>query len=210
MVINRNNMHDFPSSDIFKWMTKTFIAVILVTNTSPIMMVIFNMAQSAIANVAGVILTDTAIGVDTLESLRESLLAMDIRSLLGLYLQSFFMGLTVCIFIIVYDRMLEIYLMTALGAIPIAIMSSKEWNMGQSYIKSLLALMFQGLFIVVCVGIYAVLIQSIATDVDPIKAVCTCIMYTVLLCFSLFKKGNACKEYILSTFSLLYNSIKGG
>ena len=199
MVIDRNNMHDFPPSDIFKWMMKTFIAVVLVTNTFPIMMGIFDVAQSVISNTAGVILTDTAVGVDTLEALRESLLEMDIGSLLGLYLQSFLMGiimwaLTVCIFIIVYGRMLEIYLMTSLGAIPIATMTSKEWNMGQNYIKALLALAFQGFLIMVCVGIYAVLIQSIATDGDPIGAIWTCMMYTVLLCFALFKTGTLAKS----------------
>ena len=199
MVIDRNNLHDFPPSDIFKWMMKTFIAVVLVTNTFPVMMGIFDVAQSVISDAAGVILTDTAVGVDTLETLRESLLEMDIGSLLGLYLQSFLMGiimwaLTVCIFIIVYGRMLEIYLMTSLGAIPIATMQSKEWNMGQNNIKALLALAFQGFLIMVCVGIYAVLIQSIATDGDPIGAIWTCMMYTVLLCFALFKTGTLAKS----------------
>lgn len=199
MVIDRNNMHDFPPSDIFKWMMKTFIAVVLVTNTFPIMMGIFDVAQSVISNAAGVIIGDTAVGVETLDVLRESLLEMDIGSLLGLYLQSFFMGiimwaLSVCIFIIVYGRMLEIYLMTSLGAIPIATMSSKEWNMGNNYLKALLALAFQGFLIMVCVGIYAVLIQSITTGDDPIKAIWTCMMYTVLLCFSLFKTGTLAKS----------------
>ena len=199
MVIDRNNMHDFPPSDIFKWMMKTFIAVVLVTNTFPIMMGIFDVAQSVISNAAGVIVGDTAVGVETLDALRESLLEMDIGSLLGLYLQSFFMGiimwaLSVCIFIIVYGRMLEIYLMTSLGAIPIATMSSKEWNMGNNYLKALLALAFQGFLIMVCVGIYAVLIQSITTGDDPIKAIWTCMMCTVLLCFSLFKTGTLAKS----------------
>lgn len=199
MIIDRNNMHDFPPSDLFKWMMKTVIAVSLVTNTFPIMMGIFDVAQSVIADAAGVIISDTTIGVNTLDTLRESLMEMNIGSLLGLYLQSFIMGivmwaLSVCIFIIVYGRMLEIYLMTSLGAIPIATMQSKEWNMGQNYIKALLALAFQGFLIMVCVGIYAVLIESIATDGDPIGAIWTCMMYTVLLCFSLFKTSSMAKS----------------
>ena len=199
MIIDRNNMHDFPPSDIFKWMMKTFIAVTLVTSTFPIMVGIFEVAQSVISDSAGVIIEDTAVGLDTLDALRESLLEENIGYLLGLYLQSFVMGivmwaLTVCIFIIVYGRMLEIYLMISLGAIPIATMQSKEWNMGQNYIKALLALAFQGFLIMVCVGIYAVLIQSIATDGDPINAIWTCMMYTVLLCFSLFKTGTLAKQ----------------
>jgi len=178
---------------------KTFIAVVLVTNTFPIMMGIFDVAQSVISNAAGVILTDTAIGVETIDALRDSLLEMNIGTLLGLYLQSSFMGLimwglSACIFVIVYGRMLEIYLMTSLGAIPIATMQSKEWNMGNNYLKALLALAFQGFLIMVCVGIYAVLIKTIATDGDPIKAIWTCMMYTVLLCFALFKTGTLAKS----------------
>ena len=199
MIIDRNNMHDFPPSDIFKWIMKTFMAVTLVTNTFPIIMGIFQMAQHVISNAAGVILTDSAIGVDTIDALGESLLEMNIGVLLGLYLQSFLMsimmwGLSICIFIIVYGRMLEIYLMTSLGAIPLATMTSKEFNLGQNYLKSLLALGFQGFLIMVCVGIYAVLIQSIATDGDPIGAIWTCMSYTVLLCFSLFKTGTLAKS----------------
>ena len=126
-------------------------------------------------------------------------MVMEVGPLLGLYLQSFIMGdvmwgLTICIFIIVYGHMLEIYLMISLGAIPIATMQSKEWNLGQNYIKTLLALSFQVFLIIVCMGIYAVLIESIATDGDPINAIWTCMMYTVLLCFSLFKTGTLAKS----------------
>ena len=164
-----------------------------------ILLLFFGAFSLAYTNAAGVIIIDTAIGVETIDALRESLLEMDIGTLLGLYLQSFLMGiimwaLSVCVFIIVYGRMLEIYLMISLGAIPIATMQSKEWNMGQNYLKALLALAFQGFLIMVCVGIYAVLIQSIATDGDPIGAIWTCMMYTVLLCFSLFKTGTLAKS----------------
>lgn len=200
MIIEKNNMNDFPPSDVFKWIFKTFIAINIVTNTFPIIMAIFDVAQSVVSSAAGVILTDTTIGVDTLINLETSLNAMDIGSLLGLFIQSFLFGLimwalSICIFIIVYGRMLEIYLMVSLGAIPLATFGNKEWSgMGQNYVKSICALAFQGFLIMVCMGIYAVLIQSIATDGDPIGAIWTCIMYTVLLCFTLFKTGTLSKQ----------------
>lgn len=200
MIIEKNNMNDFPPSDVFKWIFKTFIAISIVTNTFPIIMAIFDVAQSVIGSAAGVILTDTTIGVDTLTNLETSLNAMEIGPLLGLFIQSFLFGLimwalSICIFIIVYGRMLEIYLMVSLGAIPLATFGNKEWSgMGQNYVKSICALAFQGFLIMVCVGIYAVLIQSIATDGDPIGAIWTCIMYTVLLCFTLFKTGTLSKQ----------------
>ncbi len=200
MVIEKNNMNDFPPSDVFKWIFKTFIAVTIVTNTFPIIMAIFDVAQSVVQSASGVILADTAIGQNTLTNLETSLEAMDIGPLLGLYMQSFVMGLimwalSVCIFIIVYGRMLEIYLMTSLGAIPLATMGNKEWSsMGQNYLKALCALAFQGFLIMVCVGIYAVLISSIATGGDPIASIWTCMMYTVLLCFTLFKTGSLSKS----------------
>lgn len=200
MVIEKNNMNDFPPSDVFKWIFKTFIAVTIVTNTFPIIMAIFDVAQSVVQSASGVILTDTAIGQNALDNLETSLETMDVGPLLGLYMQSFVMGvimwaLSVCIFIIVYGRMLEIYLMTSLGAIPLATMGNKEWSsMGQNYLKALCALAFQGFLIMVCVGIYAVLISSIATSGDPIASIWTCMMYTVLLCFSLFKTGTLSKS----------------
>lgn len=200
MIIEKNNMNDFPPSDVFKWIFKTFIAISIVTNTFPIIMAIFDVAQSVVGSAAGVILADTAIGVDTLTTLETSLEAMEIGPLIGLFIQSFLFGLimwalSVCIFVIVYGRMLEIYLMISLGAIPLATFGNKEWSgMGQNYIKSICALAFQGFLIMVCVGIYAVLIQSIATDGDPIGAIWTCIMYTVLLCFTLFKTGTLSKQ----------------
>lgn len=200
MIIEKNNMNDFPPSDVFKWIFKTFIAISIVTNTFPIIMAIFDVAQSVVSSAAGVILTDTTIGADTLTSLETSLNAMEIGPLLGLFIQSFLFGLimwalSICIFIIVYGRMLEIYLMVSLGAIPLATFGNKEWSgMGQNYVKSICALAFQGFLIMVCVGIYAVLIQSIATDGDPIGAIWTCIMYTVLLCFTLFKTGTLSKQ----------------
>jgi hypothetical protein len=111
-----------------------------------------------------------------------------------------FVGLTmhvlsICIFIVIYGRMIEIYLMTSVAPIPFATMSNKEWgSMGQNYLKSLFALGFQAFLIMVCVGIYAVLVQSIATDTDIMGAIWTCVGYTVLLCFTLFKTGSLAKS----------------
>ncbi|MFI3202016.1 MAG: CD0415/CD1112 family protein [Eubacteriales bacterium] len=198
MIIDRNNLNDFPPSDIFKWIMKTFIAVTIVTNTFPIVMGIFDVSQSVVNSAAGVIITDTSVSVDNLDTFRTSLEAMNIGALLGLYLQSFLIGfcmniLTICIFIIVYGRMIEIYLMTSLAPIPLATMTCKEWNIGQNYIKSMLALAFQAFLIMVCIGIYAVLVQSIVISGEPFAAIWTCVGYTVLLCFALFKTGTLSK-----------------
>ena len=104
-------------------------------------------------------------------------------------------ALTICIFVVIYGRMIEIYLMTSLGAIPFATMVNREWGgMGQNYLKSMLALGFQAFLIMVCVGIYAVLVQSIVTDSDIMGAIWTCVGYTVLLCFTLFKTGSLSKS----------------
>jgi hypothetical protein len=128
------------------------------------------------------------------------LMEMELGPLLGIWLQSMFIGLTmnaltICIFVVIYGRMIEIYLMTSLGAIPFATMVNREWGgMGQNYLKSMLALGFQAFLIMVCVGIYAVLVQSIATDSDIMGAIWTCVGYTVLLCFTLFKTGSLSKS----------------
>jgi len=201
MVIDKNNLHDIDTWLFFKWIFKTFVAVLLVTNTFNIVMGVFDMAQSVVNSSAGVIISDASIDItSTIADLETRLQAMELGPLFGLWFQSMFVGLTmkalsICIFIVIYGRMIEIYLMTSIGPIPIATMVNKEWGgMGQNYLKSLLALGFQAFLIMVCVGIYAVLVQSIATDADIIGAIWSCVGYTVLLCFTLFKTGSLAKS----------------
>lgn len=200
MIMERNNMHDFETFMFFKWIFKTFIAITLVTNTWNIVMAVFDVAQSVVNSAAGVIVTDASIDLTTIiTDLEAQLLAMEIGPLLSLWIQSTLMGilshvLTICIFIIVFGRMIEIYLVTSLAPIPMATMTNREWGqMGQNYLRSLFALGFQAFLIIVCVAIYAVLVRSISVGTDVIAALWTCIGYTVLLCFSLFKTASVSK-----------------
>lgn len=200
MVIDRNNLHEMDTWMFFKWVFKTFVAVLLVTNTFNIIMGVFDVAQHVVNQSAGVIISDAGIDLaSAIPDMETRLQAMELGPLFGLWFQSIFVGITmkalsVCIFIIIYGRMLEIYLMTSLGPIPLATMVNREWGgMGQNYLKSLLALGFQAFLIMVCVGIYAVLVQNIATETDIIAAIWACMGYTVLLCFTLFKTGSLSK-----------------
>ena len=201
MVIEKNNLHDIETFMFFKWIFKTFVAVLIITNTFNIIMGIFDMSQHVVSNAAGVIISETNIDITTvIASMEERLKEMDLGPLLGLWLQSTLIGITmhalsICIFVIIYGRMIEIYLMTSMGAIPFATMVNREWGgMGQNYLRAMFALGFQAFLIMVCVGIYAVLVQSIAIEEDIIKAVWTCVGYTVLLCFSLFKTSSMAKS----------------
>ena len=201
MVIEKNNLNDIETFMFFKWIFKTFVAVMIVTNTFNIIMGIFDMSQHVVSNAAGVIISDTSIDITaSIADMETRLMEMELGPLLGIWLQSMFIGLTmnaltICIFVVIYGRMIEIYLMTSLGAIPFATMVNREWGgMGQNYLKSMLALGFQAFLIMVCVGIYAVLVQSIATDSDIMAAIWTCVGYTVLLCFTLFKTGSLSKS----------------
>ena len=201
MVIDRNNLHDIDTWIFFKWIFKTFVAVLLVTHTFDIVMGIFDMAQSVVNSASGVISADASVDLaTTVADLQTRLTAMELGPLFGLWFQSLFIGFTmqalsICIFLVIYGRMIEIYLVTSVGPIPMATMVNREWgSMGQNYLRSLLALAFQAFLIMVCVGIYAVLVQNIATETDIIKAVWTTLGYTVLLCFTLFKPGSLAKS----------------
>lgn len=200
MVTEKNNMHDIDTFMFFRWVFKTFAAVLVVTNTWNIVMGIFDMAQQVVNQSAGVIISQTSIDItSTVADLETRLAELSIGGLLGLWFQSLFVGLTmnilsVCIMLVIYGRMIEIYLVTSLGPIPLATMANSEWRgMGQNYLKSLLALGFQAFLIMVCVGIYAVLIQTISTTGDISGAIWACMGYTVLLCFTLFKTGSISK-----------------
>lgn len=201
LVLEKNNMQSFETWVFFKWMFKTFCAVIIVTNTWDIIMGIFDAAQSVVNSAAGVISADTAIDLtQVIGNLEGRLQEMEIGPLLGLWFQTLFVGVTIqalsiCIFVIVYGRMMEIYIVTSLAPIPMATMMNHDWGqMGQNYLKSLFALGFQAFLIIVCVAIYAVLVHTIAVETDVVAAIWTCIGYTVLLCFSLFKSGGVAKQ----------------
>lgn len=201
MVVDRNNMNDFDVGQIVKWVCKSFFAIILVTSTWDIVMGIFDLAQAVVNNAAGVIISDTSLDLNSvITDMEARLMEMDIGPLFSLWIQSALIGilswiLTICIFIIVYGRMIEIYLVTSIAPIPMATMGNREWSqMGQNYLRSLFALGFQAFLIVVCVGVYAVLVQSIAVETDVIKAIWTSIGYTVLLCFTLFKTSSLSKS----------------
>ena len=201
MVVDRNNMNDFDVGQIVKWVCKSFFAIILVTSTWDIVMGIFDLAQTVVNNAAGVIISDTSLDLNNvITDMEARLMEMDIGPLFSLWIQSALIGilswiLTICIFIIVYGRMIEIYLVTSIAPIPMATMGNREWSqMGQNYLRSLFALGFQAFLIIVCVAVYAVLVQSIAVETDVIKAIWTCIGYTVLLCFTLFKTSSLSKS----------------
>ncbi len=202
LVSDKNNMHgDVDTWMFFKWIFKTACAILIVTNTWNIVMGVFDVGQGVVNSAAGVIANDTSIDINSVVvDLETRLMEMDIGPLLGLWFQSLFVGictwaLTICIFIITYGRMIEIYLVTSVAPIPMATMVSKEsGNMGQNYLRSLFALAFQAFLIIVCVAIYAALVQNIAVDTDISTAIWTCMGYTVLLCFTLFKTGSMAKS----------------
>ena len=200
LLIEKNNLHDLDYWIFFKWIFKTACAILVLSNTFNIVNAVFDVSQSVIARAGGVIQGSTDITPTMLDSLEATLEAMGIGSLLGLFMQSLLIHVTmwalnIIIFVIVYGRMLEIYMMTSLAPIPVATLANREvGSMGQNYLKSLFAVGFQGLLILLCVGIYAVLVQSIATTGDLIGAIWSCVGYTVLLAFMLFKTGSIAKS----------------
>lgn len=179
---------------------RAFVAVMLITNTFNITMAVFDVAQHVVNASGGIIAGNTAIDASGLEALEETLQGMDLGPLIGLLLQSFVVQITmsalaIIIFVIVYGRMIEIYLMVSLAPIPFSTFANREQNqIGQNYLRSLFALGFQGFLIIICVGIYAVLVQSLAFTDDIIADIWGIMGYTVLLCFTLFKTGTLAKS----------------
>lgn len=202
LVISHNNLANFETWIFWKWIFKTFVAVTLITNTMNITMAVFDVAQHVISNAGGIISGSTAIDASTLASMESTLETMEVPALLSIFLQSLIVQfliylLSALIFVIVYARMIEIYLMVSLAPIPFATFGNREQSMiGQNYLRSLFALGFQGFLIMVCVGIYAVLIQSVAFTTDIIGSLWGVMGYTVLLAFTLFKTGAVAKSVL--------------
>ena len=197
LITDRNNLNDVDTWMFFKWVFKSAAAVLIVSNTWTIVMGIFDAAQSVVNGAAGVMIGNTSIDISSVVTDLESrLIEMDVGPLLGLWFQSLFVGIctwaiTICIFIVIYGRMIEVYLVTSVAPIPMATMANREWGqMGQNYLRTLLALGFQAFLIMVCVAIYSVLVQNISVSTDISTAIWTCMGYTVLLCFCLFKTSS--------------------
>lgn len=200
MLIEHNNLANFETWTFFKWVFKTFLAVTLISNTFNITMAVFDVAQQVISRSGGLISGSTSVSDATLTAMQATLEGMDLGPLLGLYLQTFvvqvtMLALSAIIFVIVYSRMVEIYLMVSLAPIPFATFGNHEQShTGQNYLRSLFALGFQGFLIMICVGIYAVLIQNLSFSDNIISSIWGVMGYTVLLAFTLFKTGSLAKS----------------
>lgn len=198
MIIDQNNMHNFDTFNLYKWVFKTFCAVLILTHTFDIVMGVFELAQTVVNQSAGLIQGSLDLSA-TLADLDTQLEAMGIWELLGLWLETNIISLcikaiSIAIFVVIYGRMLEIYLTVSIAPIPFSTMVNREWGqIGNNYLKTLFALAFQGFLIMVCVAIYAILIATIASADSIHAAIWGTAGYTALLCFSLLKTGSLSK-----------------
>lgn len=199
LVTDNNNLANIDIWILFKWIFKTAIAAMIVSNTFNIVMAVFDLGQYVVSSSAGIIQGTTAIDASTIGDIKTELEAMELGPLLGLCIEVMLLSialkiLAAIIFVIVYGRMLEIYLMTSLAPIPMATLANREQSMvGQNFFRSILALAFQGFLMMVCIGIYALLIQSFSVSGDMLKDFWKVVGYTILLAFSLFKTGSLSK-----------------
>ena len=203
MLMEKNNFHDFETYAIYKWILKAFIAVYLVTHTFDITMAIFEVTQNMVQQSSGIITGSTSIDFATvIGDVSTQLEAMGIGELFGLLVETMLLKITMpilsfCVMIVLVGRMIEIYIYCSVGAIPFATMTNREWGqMGNNYLRGLVALGLQGFFIMICVAIYAVLVGQITSGTNIHLAIWQCAGYTVLLCFSLFKTGAVSKSIL--------------
>jgi hypothetical protein len=201
MITEKNNLHDMDTWMFFKWFFKAAVAIYLVTNTFDIVMAVFDIGQNVVAGAAGVISGNTNIDIaSTLDMMRDGMEAMGVGELLGLAVETLIISLclkimSILITVILYGRMIEIYCTVSIAPIPIATMSNREWgSIGSNYLKGLFALAFQGFLIMVCVGIYAVLVNNMIIASNIHSALFSVAAYTVILCFSLLKSGSLAKS----------------
>jgi len=205
MITEKNSFSDNVDTFMFfKWIFKAWVAVLIVTHTFQITMAVFDLAQHVVSGAAGVISGNTAIDIDAAIAAMD-LEAMGIPELLLLMVQSTVVrfalqAMGIIITVILYGRMIEIFLTSSVAPIPLATMTSKEWgNMGQNYLRTLFALGFQGFFLMVCVGIYAVLVNDMIVSDNVNTAMLMVAAYTVILCFAMMKSGSLAKSIFNAT-----------
>jgi len=201
MVIDKNSMHEVDTFMFFKWFFKAWVAVLIVAHTFDITMAVFDVAQHIVSGAAGVIHGSTAINIDAAIAAM-NLEAYGIPELLLLTLETFIVSfclkiMSVIITVILYGRMIEIYLTCSVAPIPLATMANKEWGQtGNNFLRGLLALGIQGFFLMVCVGIYAVLVNDMIIATDVHSAIYSVAAYTVMLCFAMMKSGSLAKSIL--------------
>ena len=203
MITDRNNLHDLDTWIFFKWIFKAFIAVTIISNTWNIVMATFDVAQHMVNQASGVISSEASIDISSnIESMMFGIEEKEISALLGLMLETtiarFAMNaISILITVILYGRMIEIYLVSSVAPIPMATLANKEWGQtGTNYFKGLFALAIQAFFIMVCVGIYAVLVRTLTVTDNIHASILMILTYTVLLCFSLFKTGSLARSVL--------------
>ncbi len=202
IIMSYNNLASFETWFIYKWVFKTFVAVELITHTFDFTMAVFDVAQHVILNAGGVIAGSVAVDASGLAAVESSLEDMSIWALIALFMQIYViqfvtMLLSKLIFVLIYCRMIEIYMYVSMAPIPFATLGNKEQGqIGQNYIRSLFALGFQGFLIMICVGIYAMLIQTCTFSSDIIGSIWGVLGYTLLLAFSIFKSGAVAKSVL--------------
>lgn len=201
MVMEKNNLHEFETFLFFKYIFKMWVAVYLLTHVFDITLAVFDVAQHVVNKSANVITGSTAIDVSTtITSMLEMLEEMELGGLIALMMETMLISLcmkimSILITVILYGRMIEIYLYTSVSPIPFATFTNREWgSIGTNYVRGLLALGFQGFFIMVCVAIYSVLVNSMTIAENIHTALFSIAAYTVILCFSLFKTGTLSKS----------------
>lgn len=201
MLTERNNLHDVDTWMFFKYFFKMWVAVFLVTNTWTITMAVFDVGQSVVNSAAGAIDGTTTIDISALTAtINTTMESMELGELFVLMLETFILSfcmkiMSVLITVIMYGRMIEIYLYTSVAPIPFATMSNREWGqMGTNYFRGLFALAFQAFLMMVCVGIYAALVASIQLTSNIHSALFGIAAYTIILCFSLLKTGSLSKQ----------------
>ena len=200
VITEKNNMHDIDTFIFFKYIFKACVAVYLLSNTFNITMAVFDVAQSVVNSAGGIIAGNTNIDISsTIATMQTEMQTMELGGLVQLALETMIVSLclkimSILITVILYGRMIEIYLTVSVSPIPFATMTNREWgNIGTNYFKSLFALGFQGFFMMVCVAIYAVLVNSMTVSADIHAALFSIAAYTVILCFSLMKTGSLSK-----------------
>ncbi len=203
MIMEKNNMHDIDTFMFFKYLFKACVAVYIVTHTFDITMAVFDLGQYIVTRSAGVIGANTNIDISAaLTDIETTLNAMSIGELFLLVLETALISLcmkilSICITVVIFGRMIEIYMYCSVGAIPFATMSNREWGqIGNNYLRGLVALSLQGFFIMVCVGIYAVLVNGFTVTNNLHTTIFTIATYTVVLCITLFKTGSISKSIL--------------
>lgn len=217
VVIGGNNFREFDTSIFFKWIFKCLCGVILISHTSDIIIGVFSMGSGITKDALELAVTGDVITeeIATIAGDIQTMLTTQCEGEWGILVTFLLFSLImwiavvaslVIVMLVIISRMIEAFMYISIAPIPMSTFMNKEWGtIGNNWLRNLLAIAFQGVFIVVAIALFqtmfTVTLQGMlevdltdGASIDLYFNMILCIVWAIALCFTVFRSSSVSKS----------------